>query len=161
MATIKDRAYVAPTARVRYSAVVKDDARIEDEAGIGGQAEVGGNARIAGRASVCGWARVGGDAVVDGDADVRHTAVVRGTARIGGTAQILGGVWDGSEGPIMEGCWFSPTSRSRVQPARPGSHELVRVDHDWPSPLTPEQWATDARVNEATKAINAGRHRTA
>ena len=160
MATIKDRAYVAPSARVRYSAVVKDDARIEDEAGIGGQAEVGGRARIAGRASVCGRARVEGDARVDGDADVRHTAVIRGTARIGGTAQILGGVWDGSEGPIMEGCWFSPTSRSRVQSVRPGSHELVRVDQDWPPSLTPEQWAADARVNKAVAAINAGKRTT-
>jgi len=38
---------------------------------------------------------------------------VYGKAVIGGTAVILGGKWNGSEGPIMEGTWKSPTERIR------------------------------------------------
>jgi hypothetical protein len=32
---------------------------------------------------------------------------VKGNARIGGKAIILGGVWDGTEGPVTEGKWES------------------------------------------------------
>jgi len=63
---------------------------------------------IFGRAKVYGRAKVFENAKVYGNARVYGTARVFGKARIGGTAIIVGGNWDGSEGPITSGAWKAP-----------------------------------------------------
>ena len=52
-----------------------------------------------------------GHAKVYGYATIRGNAVVSGKANIYGYAVILGGTWNGSEGPITEGTWKSPAER--------------------------------------------------
>ena len=49
-----------------------------------------------------------GDAKVTENATVAGNATVSGTANISGDAVILGGSWDGSEGPITSGRWKAP-----------------------------------------------------
>ena len=66
------------------------------------------NPNVAPTAEVSESAQVTGNAQVSGKAKVMGSAKVYGDARIGGTAILLGGSWDGSEGPITEGRWKSP-----------------------------------------------------
>ena len=57
---------------------------------------------ISSNAKVYGHAYVSGNATVSGDAQVYDYAMVWGDA------VILGGDWDGSEGPITSGKWMAP-----------------------------------------------------
>ena len=49
-----------------------------------------------------------GNAHVYGNAKVYGGAYLKDDADISVTAEILGGNWDGSEGPITKGKWKSP-----------------------------------------------------
>ena len=81
---IRDSAMVSENARVYDNALVFENAKVYDNA------EVYDNALVYDDALVYGYARVSGE------------------ARIGGTAVILGGEWDGTEGPVLSGKWLAP-----------------------------------------------------
>ena len=73
-----------------------------------GNAKVWGNAQVSDNAQVYEEARVSGNARVYGNAKVYGKALLQISAHIGGDAEILGGTWDGSEGPITSGKWKAP-----------------------------------------------------
>ena len=87
---------------------VSDNATVSGDAKVYGNAQVYGNAEVYGKAKVGGEAEVYGNAVVSGGAHVYGGARVYGDAKVFGTAVILGGDWDGSEGPITSGRWMAP-----------------------------------------------------
>jgi hypothetical protein len=140
-ATVQDEAYVGFSSKVKGKAKVTETAQIrytevKDNAIVGGNADVhrcdvSGNAKISGRdtqlreSKISGNAKVTGEvysynADISGDAKVSGKAKIQdakisGKARISGTAVILGGEWDGSEGPITEGVWTAPGVRADIK----------------------------------------------
>ena len=113
-AQVFENAKVSGHAKVSGNAVVKGDAKVFGFAEVYNDARVRGNAQVTDNAQVFGMAKVFGNATVRdnaqvlGNAEVYGNADVGGDAYIGGKAVILGGEWDGSEGPIMLGRWKGP-----------------------------------------------------
>ena len=114
-------------------------AAILDYSSVGGRAKVFGNAQIYERAQISDTAQVYGKARIGG------SAKIQGKAKISGTAHIIGGTWDGSEGEVTSGYWYSPqeyleekrpksqTTRTQGYSRTPGSS---RAPEDTP-PVTP------------------------
>ena len=113
-ARVFDNAFVTDNAQLFDSALAYDNAKISGDASVFGKSTVRGKAKVTGHAKVYGDADVGASAFVGGGAEIYDrakvfgTAQVSGKARIKGTAVILGGKWDGSEGPITSGTWNGP-----------------------------------------------------
>ena len=118
-ARVFDNAFVTDNAQLFDSALAYDNAKISGDASVFGKSTVRGKAKVTGHAKVYGDADVGASAFVGGSAEIYDrakvfgTAQVSGKARIKGTAVILGGKWDGSEGPIDSGSWMAPGVRAR------------------------------------------------
>ena len=103
-----------PGKHIFERAGVYGDAKVWGKAKLFGKAEVYGYAKVYGEAQLYGDAEVWGDAKVYGEAEVYGNAKVYGDAKvfgkadISGTARLMGGEWDGSEGPITSGKWKAP-----------------------------------------------------
>ena len=111
-ATVEGDSTVAGEALVTGDALVTDDSYVGDDAIVGGfsrlynRSEAGGRARLFG-AILYDTVFVGGDAIL-GECKIYGNTVVGGTAEIDAGAIILGGTWDGSEGPVYGGVWRGP-----------------------------------------------------
>jgi hypothetical protein len=111
---ILGNAVVSGKGKVLMRAQALGNAQVTGESKVFGRAQVSGNAKLTGKArvydnaQVADNAHVGGDAHVHGKAKVFGTSEVYGSTSISGTAGILGGKWDGSEGPITSGQWKAP-----------------------------------------------------